>query len=178
MELSKFGYVLPYKIDCKANLGVKEKFSFVYKGDDFIVNTMFGLDNRGNILIPAFDAKGDGYTPLTKYTNDIVTFCRSNKSLISVVNSLLVIAECKVTFDNNTHKVKEYKISLYSPLNVDTKNEKLIFGMLTTKDNMLNSVKVPEKLYQGYLDTVKNFFNYEDCKSKSDYIAARLKKAG
>lgn len=120
MFKNNIGYIFECKKDSKGTIGVKESFSFSYRGDIQRVNAIFSVDMYGKILMPSFFEKASGFNPLNSIItseNDMDAFVRSHRATYSVfpASYLICVFDGKISKTSGEWVDDAIKINLYVP---------------------------------------------------------------
>lgn len=190
MYKNNLGYIFECKKDNRGNVGIKESFSFSYKGDIQRVNAIFGIDINGIILCPAYLDKASGLTSLCSlvskesFESDVEKFVKSNRATYSISSITYLICSVDAKISKSTHKwvTDDTKINFYVPkgssslgkLMNSSSEEWGIVCDIAASSGKLNTFKVSDGVLNGYKQLVLSQLSDIVTENKKSYIGGRL----
>ena len=180
----KGDYAFDTKTDENGQIGVKEEFKSILRGDERTLNMVVCLDIKGRLTKPAYYNRLQGFKPLSEIVHDYdsaLLFDRSNRAEYSMLSNIVLIADVIIKVDVNTRVVDLFrsKINLYMPKGyADVATSKgtkscLLCSRVVDHESKLETTIDPQ-LYRGYLQTLINQINGKKIDDRIDLTLLRL----
>lgn len=182
---NSLGFIFECKSDIRGEIGLKEKFTFSYKGDIQRVNALFGIDLNGNILSPVYMDKASGFTPVASlitrdFAADVEKFCRSNRAIYSLCSVIFLVCEVDLKISRSTHEWvpdgQKINFYMYKGARQEQGNCVSMFCDIVAPSGKLNTFKVNEGVINGYKQIVLSQLKNIITSDKKNYIAGRLSR--